>query len=750
MTLTPVKRPEPKQLRAHVIQETVDTVVSAEAARLAEGPEWLTQSQENHGLPLSVERSFASFPVWELTHYLFGGRERAEHRERLMSDIERDPSFMMLDLKHDLPMGSVREATLRRARNFTETILEEHESVTRMRFDVLAMVDPSFMTRVGVHYALFWGTIRGQGTTEQIVDLASQGMLLLKDFFGCFAMTELGHGSNVAGLQTTATFMPESDEFELHTPSLLATKWWIGGAAESATHAVVFARLLSNGTDYGVRPFVVQLRHPQDFALCFGVTIGDCGAKMGRHGIDNGWIQFNRVRIPRRAMLARHVSINRAGVVRERARGSRQLAYGALITARVQIAVDASNACKRAITIAVRYAAVRRQFSPHPEAPETRLLDYPSHQARLMPLLADAFAIHFAAERTQLQQQACSELLEAVPESPLAVRALADLKALHGTASGLKAHSTWLAQRVIEECRQSLGGHGYSSYAGLASLQADFVVQCTWDGDNTVMALQCGRYLVACWRDRTGRAGLSSNLAYLATLEQALAYRSPARRAADFQRLDLLVQLYSSVCAHLVDTAGVKIEQYLSPAGGNMSPDEAYREAAPELLRAARAHCLGYMLRQFAEAVTAAPASLRPPLEKLCALFGLHHLIESAGALCAIALEKSFLSPEQLRDARDCYRALMPEIRADAVPLVDSFALPDFILASPFGRYDGDVYRAYFDRVKFGSTLSNEAARAAGGSGDRRATSGPVRLTGQEHPYFESQLKPLFRRTLPE
>ena len=40
---------------------------------------------------------------------------------------------------------------------------------------------------------------------------------------------------------------------------------------------------------------------------------------------------------------------------------------------------------------------------------------------------------------------------------------------------------------------QSLGGHGYSKYNGLAGTLQDFAVMCTFEGDNTVMALQTGR-----------------------------------------------------------------------------------------------------------------------------------------------------------------------------------------------------------------------------------------------------------------
>lgn len=90
-----------------------------------------------------------------------------------------------------------------------------------------------------------------------------KGVLGLNGVIGCFAMTELAHGSNVAGLETTAEFDAATDEFVINTPHLGATKWWIGGAASTATHAAVFAQLIVDGKRKGVKTFVTQLRDPK-------------------------------------------------------------------------------------------------------------------------------------------------------------------------------------------------------------------------------------------------------------------------------------------------------------------------------------------------------------------------------------------------------------------------------------------------------------------------------------------------------
>lgn len=112
----------------------------------------------------------------------------------------------------------------------------------------------------GSHFIqAFEPVIFNQGSSELV---AKYGPLAAsRAIVGCYLQTELGHGTNVTQLETTSTYIPETDEFEIHSPTLTSTKWWIGALGKTATHGIVQARLiLPDGKDYGPHLFLVQLR----------------------------------------------------------------------------------------------------------------------------------------------------------------------------------------------------------------------------------------------------------------------------------------------------------------------------------------------------------------------------------------------------------------------------------------------------------------------------------------------------------
>ena len=146
-------------------------------------------------------------------------------------------------------------------------------------------------------------TLEGQGTPEQ----QEKWLTKANDYkiIGCYAQTELGHGSNVRGLETTATWNKDDKTFTIHSPHLTASKWWIGSLGRTANHAVVMAQLVIDGKSYGPAPFCVQIRDLKTHEPLENIHIGDIGPKFGYNTMDNGFLLFNHVKVPHISMLAK-------------------------------------------------------------------------------------------------------------------------------------------------------------------------------------------------------------------------------------------------------------------------------------------------------------------------------------------------------------------------------------------------------------------------------------------------------------
>ncbi|KAJ2368864.1 fatty-acyl coenzyme A oxidase [Coemansia sp. RSA 2607] len=669
---------------------------------------------------IAEERKAPSFPIRELTYWIDGDERTTKLKERIMLELERDPLWRVSD-HPNLTLAETRERAMSKVRRLADLATSRPLEETMLRMSIISVVDPGFWTRFGVHFGLFFGALQGQATPSQLAYWMDKGAMSMQGITGCFGMTELGHGSNVAGLETTATFDESADEFVVHSPTLTATKWWIGGAAHTASHCAVYAQLIVKGKCYGTKTFVVQLRDTSTFQLMPGVNIGDLGKKMGRDQIDNGWIRFTHVRIPRSHMLMKHTKVTRTGEVIEPALA--QLAYGALIQGRVSMVSDSANVAKRALTIATRYASVRRQFSDGtPGALETKLIDYPIHQHRLLPLMAQTFAMIFTAREVNANYQRLMGVLSELGNDAKGAavdEAIKDLKETHATSAGLKAFCTWMCLNIIDQCRQSLGGHGYSAYTGLAQAYSDFAVHCTWEGDNTILTLQCGRYLVATALEARKGQPLPANLAYLkAALSKNGSVSTNACNGSTPEQvssLDTLKAAWSSVAANAIINA---VRDFEAGLAKGLNKDNAYEHSSASRLHAARMHTYTYLLHRFAAQVEQSPKALRPVLTLLAQLFGAHSAVQHSGEF----LQSGFYSGSQVEALKTFVNHACIEVRKDAVPLTDAFGYTDYVINSPLGRYDGDVYEKYFELV----TGLNPTK--------------PI-------PYFDSLIKPLLERT---
>lgn len=646
---------------------------------------------------MAKERAKTNFPVREMTYFLFGGKKETEQFEAVKNEVEKSPAFDNRNLYDtNVEHEQCRVVTMKKVAAIAHAVTDgRSEPAMREFFSVVSVSDPQSYTRIGVHFGLFLNGIRSACTPEQFSFWVDQGAAGLRNFFGCFCMTELGHGSNVAGMETTATYDESSEEFIINTPTTAATKWWIGGAAHTATHGLVYARLIVKGKDYGVKQFVVPLRSRHDWTLLPGVAIGDIGKKMGRDGIDNGWVQFNNVRIPRLYMCAKYNHVSADGKVTQKAPA--QLSYGALIGGRVSMVGDSWTWASRFLTIALRYACVRRQFAQ--DGPiETTLIDYTYHQRRLLPRLAYTYAMNCASRYLDQVSNKTNDLLASTNPNDKASmeKAVGEAKALFALSAGLKAFSTWGTLNVIEECRQACGGHGYSAYNGFIDWNA-FAVQVTWEGDNNVLALSTGRALIgrALKAPKVSKVSLDSS-----KLEDPEHINAVWKFAAD----------------KVVEQGA---EQYNKFASEGLSADKSWEQLSQLRFKAARVSTRSFVVNAFFKALADANPSIKPALLNLSLLFALWSLEEES----SVFLEAGALTPEQLQKVNLLVNDYCAKVREQVIGYTDSFNWSDFFINAPIGYYNGDVYRNYFNKV-----VTNNPV------GDARA------------PYYSTVQEPFFKR----
>ncbi|KAG8662289.1 peroxisomal acyl-coenzyme A oxidase 1 [Manihot esculenta] len=625
---------------------------------------------------LAHERNKAQFDVDEMKIVWAGSRHAFDVSDRMARLVASDPVFQK-DNRAMLSRKVLFKNTLRKAAHAWKRIIElrlSEEEANQLRSYV---DEPAF---TDLHWGMFVPAIKGQGTEDQQqkwLPLAHKMQII-----GCYAQTELGHGSNVQGLETTATFDPATDEFVIHSPTLTSSKWWPGGLGKVSTHAVVYARLITGGQEHGVHGFIVQLRSLDDHMPLPGITVGDIGMKFGSgayNTMDNGVLRFDHVRIPRNQMLMRVMQVTREGKCVQ-SNVPRQLIYGTMVYVRQTIVSDASSALSRAVCIATRYSAVRRQFGSQDGGIETQVIDYKTQQSRLFPLLASAYAFRFVGEWLKWLYLDVTQRLQASDFSTL--------PEAHACTAGLKSLTTSATADAIEECRKLCGGHGYLTSSGLPELFAVYVPACTYEGDNVVLLLQVARFLMKTVSQLGSGKKPVGTTAYMARAEDLLQCHCIVQRAEDWSKPSVILEAFEARAFRMCVARAQSLSKF-------PNPEEGFAELSADLAEAAIAHCQLIVVSKFIEKLEQdiPGKGVKQQLEILCNIYALNLLHKHLGDF----LSTGCITPKQASLANDHLRSLYSQVRPNAIALVDAFNYTDHYLGSVLGRYDGNVYQKLYE-----------------------------------------------------
>ncbi|QDS78091.1 hypothetical protein FKW77_003887 [Venturia effusa] len=634
------------------------------------------------GAVLKQERDQSSISVDELSRHLLSRDNFLERQKRIVPVLEREPLFnkkqqLNLSRPERYHLGLARAKALRR---LVKKHGWDHEDYRMAEY----LVDE--MSPYHLHMTMFATTVREQGSDEQrkywMPKIESWKIL------GAYAQTEMGHGSNVRGIELQAKYDLKSKEFIIHSPYLTASKWWNGTMGRTATHAIVVAQLLLPETrtssldgaidgevkyrSQGPHPFIVQIRDTETHQPLEGIAVGDIGPKYGYTSMDNGYMLFNNFRVPHNALLSRYAKVDLdTGAFKKE--GHPGLVYGSLTNVRANIVMHSRLILARAVTIAVRYTSIRKQFrdrdAPGDNAPEMAVLDYPTVQIRILPLLATTFALHYTGEAMYNLYYDSREAIEKGDFSSIAE--------LHSTSSGLKS-------------------------------------LCTTYAANGIVA----SYLI---KKMAGAVQSSSTQPADSTDDLFKQYLSRKNRKSPHDIIvngrtdnDAIVEAFRWRAAHL------SYQAYHA----RLVEKKPWNSLLIELHKLSNAYSEMILVVNFHEAILSSPLPFRTA-ETMAHLFQLYSLYTMDTDARSFSTTQA-VTPSSLDALSGAILVLMTEkIRPHAVKLVDSWALPDFILDSALGRYDGRVYEDLFDRAHRQNPLNRttfnvdwESDEIVKGSGD--------------------------------
>lgn len=520
-----------------------------------------------------------------------------------------------------------------------------------------------------LHFVMYGGSILILGTDYHHKKFLP-GIDDLSSGLGCFAMTELGHGSNVRALQTTAKYNKETREFHINTPHFQAQKYWIGNAG-TATRAIVFAQLYIKEECFGVHPFIVQLREDENSAPLPGIIIQPCGLKGGVNGLDTCKIWFNDVKIPRENLLNRFGGVTIRGKYKTPIKTPRdrlQACLAELTTTRLISSIGNLNMSRMALFIATVYSTKRTQFSSSNyrelsfKKNEEILMSYRIHQLRLIPHIVDNYAIKAFSDKLK-KLYTCKNMS----------------KELHVLIASLKIVASDHVFNASQSCRECCGGQGCLSSNYITNCRNDADIFKTLEADNLLLAQHVAGFAVSKFADEYGKgigqfyyAGrcfisfFQEN--YQSTDDKYILAKEEHKKAFTYREF------------HLARSLATRIRRRVEK-GQNMF--DIWNELGDHVTLLGTAFIERCVHEAFVDAIDQIPkeSSIKNILTDLCSFYALWHIMKDKSWF----LERKYFSPAKTKAMRRLTNQLCQKISEYSLSLVQAWDIPDLFFEGTIG-----------------------------------------------------------------
>uniref|UniRef100_A0AAF5D072 Acyl-coenzyme A oxidase n=1 Tax=Strongyloides stercoralis TaxID=6248 RepID=A0AAF5D072_STRER len=630
---------------------------------------------------ITKERRSATFCINKMANFIHEGHENVKRREEILKYVEEHP-----ELCDKIPVEFMtREERVERNAQKAVAMTDHADCIDGSDFFGEGMYYQTLVMGrdfhgMLLHYSMFLQCIQSQCTEEQLDKWLP--LTILRGIIGTYAQTELGHGTNLKKLETTATYDPVKEEFILNSPTITAAKWWPGGLGKTCNYAIVMAQLYTNGKNRGPHPFIVQLRDLNNHMPLPGIIIGDIGPKLGVNGADNGFLLFKNYRIPRENMLMKHSKVLPNGEYI--APKHSKLGYGAMVFTRSIMIRDQAFMLSAATVIATRYSAIRRQGEIIDSKGEVQIIDYQTQQYRIFPQISRAFAFLLAA--SEIRDMYLNYMEKSQISSDISL-----LGDLHALSCGLKAIVSFETAQGIEQCRLACGGHGYSEASGLPQLYTFAVGGCTYEGENIVMLLQVAKILMKLVKN------IKNGTEYLKRDSEKTSNFKDYKTASG----EDIIKDFENIARNQIFLCYEKFNNTLK----EFTYEEAVNRTGIEMCKATRLHVKLYLIKNFYTKLTIIEDyDVRKVVMSLWKLYAFDMLSHLSGAL----KYNNYMNDKQIKNIKEGIYYYLNEIRPNAVGIVDSFNMSDRELHSVLGRRDGNVYENLLEWAKQSQLNRNE------------------------------------------
>ncbi|CAD8203123.1 unnamed protein product [Paramecium pentaurelia] len=616
---------------------------------------------------LENARERVTFPIEELTKLIYVNEEIYETFMKAQKIIANEPTIRNHPDYHNWSRKQQIIKSYEKLR-----IMHQHFNLANAVHWAPLLSIFQGTTPTAVSFAMTVPALRFLGTDEQF-NLWGPKFLTM-EIVAAYAQTEIGHGSDVQNLETTATYDPQSNDFILHTPSVSAVKFWPGELGFLSNYALVYAKLIFNGKNKGVHPFMVQIRDNFTHKTLKGVTVGDIGPKLGYSTKDNGFLAFDNYRIPLNSMLARYVRIENGQFSRH---GNEKISYASMMVSRQLIIFIYPRMAAQALTVAIRYSITRQQFT-NDKGVENSVIEYQTQQDKLLPRLATCYGMIFTGIRIM---QLVDDNFHRVQKKDFST-----LQQSHAILSAIKAYSSQWVVDTTEWCRLSCGGHGYAHYSGIPAAYFDTAPNVTLEGENQVMYLQVARYLLKVLQyAEKNPEKVPFYFSFVLQIKDTLNNKDLSNintQLGYLLKLSLTIQLIQ---------VGKRIKDLMNT--GKTFQQVWNEHVGIHLLSLAQRYAEYFIYLVFQEYISNANSSVKDILQSLCDLYCVQTILDNSSTL----IESGQITQEQLKSLNELKIELFTKIKPQAIGLVEAFNFNDNALRTCIGCHDGKPYEYIYD-----------------------------------------------------